>query len=282
MDQQDLFSQPMPERVGRARITDSPTSQILASASGFMDDYDYTLNPYTGCGFGCAYCYAAFFVRTAELREDWGNWVQVKSNAENELRRKRPSTTFDKKIYMSSVTDPYQPVEMKTELTRRILEILREPERRPRLVVQTRSPFVTRDLDLYKGWGPLRINMTISTDSENVRKRFEPTCPGIDRRFAAIEEVARAGIRTTVCITPMLPIENVSAFVRRIRDVGPAWVVTQPFKASNGPFAASTRTIATDIAKEYGWTLDDYHAVLVELRRMIPDLRVGKEGFVPE
>ena len=46
-----------------------------------MGEYDFTLNPYSGCGFGCTYCYAAFFARDAEKRDNWGYWVNVKENA---------------------------------------------------------------------------------------------------------------------------------------------------------------------------------------------------------
>ena len=97
-----------------------------------MDVYDYTLNPYSGCSFGCTYCYAAFFSRDTEKRDNWGYWVNVKENAV-ELLQKRLKRTPDaldgKLIYMSSVTDPYQPVERELKLTRRILEVMAEGHR---------------------------------------------------------------------------------------------------------------------------------------------------------
>ena len=113
----------------------APVRDILTRATGFMDAYDFTLNPYSGCSFGCTYCYAAFFSYSTEKRDSWGLWVDVKENAVERLRRRRGSLD-GKLIYMSSVTDPYQPIERQIELTRGLLEML--ARHRPKLVVQTR------------------------------------------------------------------------------------------------------------------------------------------------
>ena len=60
-----------PDRVGQADVTYVSTGQLLTKATGFMDAYDFTLNPYSGCSFGCTYCYAAFFSRDAAKRDTW-------------------------------------------------------------------------------------------------------------------------------------------------------------------------------------------------------------------
>ena len=126
--------QSRPARLGHATIDYKPAGAILTRATGFMDAYDFTLNPYVGCAFGCTYCYAAFFSRAsgsitgAERRDTWGQWVEVKENAIKllERRRKRLDGTL---IYMSSVTDPYQPIERKLKLTRGLLELLAKRHR---------------------------------------------------------------------------------------------------------------------------------------------------------
>ena len=69
-----------------------------------MDAYDYTLNPYSGCSYGCTYCYAAFFSRDRKKQDSWGYWVSVKENAVEKLKRRRLPLD-DQLIYMSSVTD---------------------------------------------------------------------------------------------------------------------------------------------------------------------------------
>ncbi|MCY4618545.1 MAG: radical SAM protein, partial [Chloroflexi bacterium] len=83
--------------------------QILTRGAGYLSDYDYSLNPYVGCAFGCSYCYAAFFA-PFDKQESWGDWVRVKQNAAAKLTRMRRSLE-GKTIYMSSATDPYQPIE---------------------------------------------------------------------------------------------------------------------------------------------------------------------------
>ena len=170
----------MPNRIGKTTVTYRPARDILTRTSGFIKTYDFTLNPYSGCSFGCSYCYAAFFSRDQAQQDNWGLWVNAKENAARLLDNLKPGELDGKRIYMSSVTDPYQPLEQKIELTQEILEALAD-RHRPKLVVQTRSPLVTRDIRLFqeieqKG-GRVQVNMTVTTDDEDVRKTFEPGCP---------------------------------------------------------------------------------------------------------
>lgn len=109
----DLFSDLEDDKkisIGKTEVEYKTASSILTKASGFMETYDYTLNPYSGCSFGCTYCYAAFFSRTEEKRKNWGYWIQVKENALQLLMKFRKKSLHDKTICMSSVTDPYQPI----------------------------------------------------------------------------------------------------------------------------------------------------------------------------
>jgi DNA repair photolyase len=269
----------LPPMLGGTSIGEAPGMQVLAPATGFMDDFDFTLNQYSGCAFGCSYCYAAFFVHDQWKRENWGKWVEVKVSALEQLARKR--SLQGKKIYMSSVTDPYQPIELKLELTREILQLLSEPSRQPRLVIQTRSPFVVRDVDLLKRFEHLRVNFTITTDDDSVRKRFEPGCPSNERRIQAAEECIRAGIKVGISVAPMLPLKDTVAFAQRLHNLGADRYMTQPFKASRIPFAASTRKMAMEIASDYGWTMDRANDAIQQLRRVIPETFIGKEGFGP-
>jgi len=180
-----------------------PAKSILSKASGYIGAFDYTLNPYKGCAFGCDYCYAAFFAESASRMGAWGDWVEAKENAVSLLSRLGGRIAY-KSIYMSSVTDPYQPIELKLQLTRQLLEAMLPHQ--PRLVVQTRSPFVLRDLDLLRQFKVMRVNMTVTTDDDSIRKEFEPQCPSIRQRLEAIEKVKAAGVRTGICLTPLLPV----------------------------------------------------------------------------
>lgn len=138
---------------------------VLTPATGFLRGYQFTLNPYSGCAFGCSYCYARFFAGSAARRDTWGGWVSAKENAPTLLARECASGRLRSgdSVYMSSVTDPYQPAEARLRITRELLEVLLAYDMQPRLTVQTRSPLVTRDIDLIQRFEYVRVNMTIST-----------------------------------------------------------------------------------------------------------------------
>ena len=310
------------ERVGAADIAFADSSQILTKATGFMGEYDFTLNPYSGCGFGCTYCYAAFFARDAELRDNWGYWVKVKQNAVDLLTRPRQQAKLDgARIYMSSVTDAYQPTERQLNLTRQLLEIMAYGETRqdeaeaqadmfaeptpmpysgsghsPKLVVQTRSPDVTRDIDLFQqieaNGGRVQVNMTVTTDNENVRKTFEPSCPANQVRIDAIQQVHEAGVQACVTLTPLIWADDPYSFANRLLETGVERFIIQPFKFTGGKFVAQTRDGALQlmaellecqahpkvIERDY---MKRYRAALAVFRETLPQLGEEKDGFAP-
>src|SRR3990172_8558175 len=175
--------------VGRRSVQHIDSKTILPPTSGFMSQYKFTLNPYGGCAFGCEYCYARSFAPSSEQRETWGRWVLVKTNARELIAKACRSGVLNSgdAVYMSSVTDPYQPVERHLGLTRTVLKAILDSGVQPRLTIQTRSPLVTRDIDLFQRFERLRVNVTITTDSEDVRRRYEPRCPPISARIDASE-----------------------------------------------------------------------------------------------
>jgi DNA repair photolyase len=279
----DLFSQ-IPDNkkasIGNCKVVYKNASSILTEAKGFMGGYDYTLNPYSGCSFGCTYCYAAFFSQTDEQRLNWGDWVNVKENALQLLIKFRKKQLRDKAVYMSSVTDPYQPIERELGLTRSLLKELLDFHQ-PRLVIQTRSPIATRDIDLFQQFNFIQVNMTITTDSEAVRKVFEPLCPSNSSRLKAIKEINNSGVNTCITMTPLLPIENPDDFAKKLLDTGIKKFIIQPFHADKGKFIASTGEKARQLIAEMNWTMDKYQNVLDVIQKYIPEIGIGKEGFKP-
>jgi DNA repair photolyase len=135
-------------------------------------------------------------------REPWGEFVDVKVNAPDllrqEIKRKKKGG-----VWVSGVCDPYQPLEAKYKITRKCLEIL-IGNNWP-ITVQTRSPLVTRDIDLLKAANDIEVGMTISTLDDRIRQLFEPHAPSIKSRIKALDELHRAGIRTFAMIAPLLP-----------------------------------------------------------------------------
>lgn len=283
-------------REGQRPVAFKPTSQILTKCTGFLSAYDFALNPYSGCTFGCTYCYAAFFARSVEKRDNWGNWVQVKENAVEILRRPRQRAKLDgARIYMSSVTDPYQPIERKLQLTRGLLEIMADGHT-PKLVVQTRSPDVARDIDLFQriesNGGRVQVNMTVTTDDESVRKAFEPSCPANHQRIDAIQRVHEAGVQACVTLTPLLWCADPRAFAERLRQTGIRRFIIQSFHFGKGGsrFVANTRGDALDLmARKLDCPIDAverkylerYEQTRTVLADALPALGEGKAGFAP-
>ncbi|MYB21267.1 MAG: radical SAM protein [Chloroflexi bacterium] len=240
-----------PATQGNADVIYADASAILARPTGRLADLDFVINPYQGCTFACTYCYAAFFVPEEEQRERWGQWVRVKTNAIAKLRNSRQDLR-GKTVLMSSATDPYQPIEAKLELTRSLLPLL--ADRGANLAVLSRSPLVTRDIDLFKTFERINITLSITTDDDEVRKRFEPQCASIDRRFAALRELNEAGFRTRLNVAPLLPLADPQSFAERILETGVSRVHINTFHEASGPFASGTRRPALAIADELGWT----------------------------
>jgi DNA repair photolyase len=167
----------------------------------------YCLNPYVGCAHGCVYCYATFMKRYTGHTEPWGSFVDIKENAVEVLRRQLRRAGRGR-VMLSSVTDPYQPVEARERLTRRCLEALLE--RQFPVDVLTKSPLVLRDLDLMKEFHDVAVGLTITTDEEKIRKAFEPHAPPIAARLEALRALHEAGIETYVFVGPLLPMDPVS------------------------------------------------------------------------
>lgn len=279
--------------IGETEICYVPAREILTRATGFMGEYDFTLNPYSGCSFGCTYCYAAFFSRDVERRDSWGYWVDVKENAVELMAKRKAGSLDGKLIYMSSVTDPYQPVDRELKLTRGILEIMAE-RHKPRLVVQTRSPDVVRDCDLFKAietsGGRVQVNMTVTTDDEDIRRTFEPFCPSNMARLQAIGEVQKEGIDTCITMTPLLMVTSPYAFADALIETGVQKFIAQPFHFQRGKFLAGTREKAFELmAEKLGCDqesfrveyLEHYQMVFGVLQDMLPELGEGKDGFSP-
>ena len=254
-------------------------TQILTPGTGYLSEYDYSLNPYVGCAFGCSHCYAAFFA-PPDLQQSWGDWVRVKQNATAKLSRVRRPLA-NKTIYLSSATDPYQPIERRLKLTRSLLPIL--AERGARLVVQTRSPLVTRDINLLSQFNEVCVNLSITTDSEAVRRAFEPRNPPIPRRLRAAKQLAEAGIPVAITKTPLLPLEDANRFAAAVASTGAHRFAVEEFTESAGHFRAGTGEQARHVAERLGWNADSYREARdILVNALSPHIREGADGFSPD
>ncbi|MGH7774050.1 MAG: PA0069 family radical SAM protein [Candidatus Binatia bacterium] len=195
----------------------SPRTQFLADSSKSIIAYndspdvgfDASINPYRGCEHGCVYCYARptheYLGFSAGL--DFETKIMVKRQAPEILRRELSDPKWQPKIVaMSGVTDCYQPVEKKLQLTRRCLEALLE-FRNP-VVIVTKNFLVTRDIDLLSELARYQcaaVCISLTTLDPKLTAVMEPRTSRPARRLAAISALSQANIPVGFLLAPMIP-----------------------------------------------------------------------------
>ncbi|RKN84112.1 SPL family radical SAM protein [Paenibacillus ginsengarvi] len=261
---------------------------LLNPASGYLTGYSHTLNPYAGCQYGCSYCYVRKMPVALFRREPWGEWVDAKIGSAQLLakelakeKRKGPVT-----IFMSSSTDPYQPLEASEQITRSFLEaMVSDPP--DFLFVQTRSPLVTRDIDLLLALKDrLRISMTVETDLESVRKAFTPSAPPVAGRLAALRKLAEAGLPTQAAVSPVLP--SSPAFAEIVAGVTDR-VCIDDFFMGDGSLGRRTETLGIRaIFEEMGfgdwYDRKRYLDIVSAFEAYLPPkrIKISQAGFLPD
>ncbi len=184
------------------RVREIRAKSILAKSK--IPGVDFCVNPYVGCAHACCYCYARFMKRFTGHDEPWGDFVDVKVNAV-ELLRKRLASIRNKEghVLVGSVTDAYQPLERKYELTR---GILRELAASPfDVTVLTKSDLVTRDVDVLAECERCEVEFSITGVDEDVAAALEPGAASPARRLAALKVLHESGVATRVFVSPILP-----------------------------------------------------------------------------
>jgi len=239
---------------------------LTKQKGGFLTEgaypFTHSMSAAVGCGFGhlyCgAYCYAQKFPNWLYNRaqgEAWGDAVILKENAPEllaeELARaiNRPAM----RIFMSSVTDPYQPIERKVRLTRRLLQVFAQFPDLDLLVIQTRSPSVQDDLALIATIPYAYLSMTLETDRADLP--YGPNAAHVRGRLKAVRAAADAGIPTQITVSPTLPYtEN---FAQVLANSGAKRFVVDTFIAGDG--SKGHRTAESPFAEQvdYDWRDDD-------------------------
>ena len=171
--------------------------------------FEASLNPYRGCEHGCIYCYARptheYLGLSAGL--DFETRIFAKLEARQLLREELAASSWKPQtLAMSGVTDPYQPIERRLQLTRGCLEVLAE-FRNPVAVI-TKNHLVTRDIDLLERLAEnnaAAVFLSITTLDADLAGKLEPRASRPERRLAAIETFAKSGIPTGVMVAPVIP-----------------------------------------------------------------------------
>jgi len=161
---------------------------------------DYSLNPYRGCEHNCAYCYAPNVLKIK--RENWGNFIDVKANIplvlSKEIKNKERGV-----VGISTVTDPYQPIEKKYKLTLYCLEQLLKYDFP--ISIQTKSSLVVRDINMVSKFSDAEVIMSITTLDDNERKLLEPYSSPVEKRLDVLRKYADVGVQTSIFFGPIYP-----------------------------------------------------------------------------
>lgn len=260
---------------------------LLNKGTGFLSGYSHSLNPYTGCTFGCSYCYVRQMPVSTFRKAEWGTWVDIKKDAASIFQKeyRRAKSRGPVTIFMSSSTDPYQPIEHTELVTRSLLEaMVSDPP--DFLFVQTRSPLVRRDIDLFLRLGDkVRVSMTVETDREDIRKHFSPNAPPIQARLKTLQLLKEAGVPTQATIAPMLPSSE--DFAKTLRPLVNRVCVDDYFMG-DGSGGKRTRNLGIEamykqLDLEEWYQPSAYKIVYERLKKVFSEdqLYISKAGFEP-
>jgi DNA repair photolyase len=225
-------------------------SRALTPTGGFLSGFAYSLNPYVGCAFGdaggCPFCYVRALPVARAGEGPWGSWVIAKANLAEllatELKALERAGKLDRAtIFMSSATDPYQGLERRLQLSRAALELFTRFTPR-RVLLQTRSPLVERDLDLLKRLGSnVIVSITLETDDDSVRRALTPTSPSVARRLEVARRMREAGVFVQLAIAPMMP--NHPERFAELADAAADRVVVDTYFAGDGSCGRRSRAL---------------------------------------
>lgn len=270
--------------MGRTRVFPRDARRALTPTGGYLAGFTHSLQPYAGCQFSCRYCYVRELAvqRANPFGLAWGAWIAPKRGIGERLRREAArGATRGARIFCSSATDPYVPLERRLGLTRACLEVL-AAHPPALLVVQTRSPFVVRDADLLSRIPTAIASVTVGTDDDRVRRLLEPDAPGIDLRIETLARLRAAGVATQAAVSPLLPCDP-ERLARRLEPVALRVVVDDFFRGDGAGGRRSRAALARLREHGYGaWAEPGYaDEAIAVFRRVFGPERVGvsAEGF---
>ena len=189
--------------------------------------FSYSMNPYQGCEHGCIYCYARntheYWGYSAGL--DFERKILYKANAPELLEKKLRSKSWQPQdIMFSGNTDCYQPIEKKLEITRKMLQVLLKLKHPASMI--TKNSLILRDLDVLKEMAALnlvRVSISITSLSEEVRKVVEPRTASIRKRLETVQILSENGIPVNVMMAPIIPSINsheILPLVKKVSELG--------------------------------------------------------------
>src|SRR5262245_50342321 len=171
--------------------------------------FQWTVNPYRGCAMGCRYCYATYtheFMGIA-TPEEFHSTVYVKTGAPETARTLAVAARRGERIALGTATDPYQPGEAESKVTRRFLEMAAQ-WRHLHLGITTKGALVLRDLDLLRrihARSELSVHVSLISSRAELLREIEPWAPPPEVRVEVMRRLREAGIETRLGLAPILP-----------------------------------------------------------------------------
>jgi DNA repair photolyase len=235
--------------------------------------FDRSINPYRGCEHGCIYCFArpthAYHGLSSGL--DFETRLFVKPDAPELLARELAADGYQPKIIaMGTNTDPYQPIERKWRVTRRILEVLRDANHPVGIV--TKSGLVTRDIDILSEMATknlVKVALSITTLDHRLARAMEPRAATPGRRLQTIRSLANAGIPTAVMVAPIIPAINDSEIERILDAAADAGALEAGYVMLRLPFEIK------DLFRE--WLREHFPNKYNHVISLVRDLHGGKD-----
>jgi len=206
-------------------VTEERARKIITRNESPDIGFDRSINPYRGCEHGCIYCFArpthAYQGLSPGL--DFESRLFVKPDAAELLIRELSDPAYKPRVIaMGTNTDPYQPIEKKWQVTRRILEVLRDAGHPVGIV--TKSALITRDIDILADMAKrnlAKVALSVTTLDRKLARAMEPRAATPQRRLATIRALSLAGIPTAVMVAPIIPAIN-DAEIERVLDAASA------------------------------------------------------------
>lgn len=263
------------------KIKEIKTKSALTKSN--LPEVDYCLNPYIGCAHGCIYCYARFMRRfTGHNKDVWGQFVDVKVNIAELLKKELTKNPKLGAILLGSVTDAYQPVEKKYGITKAILEVLVHYQYP--LSILTKSDLVLRDIDILTRISNCEVGLTITSLDKKYSKVIEPLAVSPDRRLEALSRLHKAGIKTYAFIGPVLPgITDLTEMLARLAG-NVDFVMIESLNQRFGDWDNFIKTISSafpDFLASYqkGFSKQYWDEVEQTARRLCEQNKIELKGF---
>jgi DNA repair photolyase len=203
---------PSLEAKRRVEYFELPTRRYISKCGSARMPFQWMINPYRGCEFGCKYCYARYTHEFMELRDpvDFETRIFVKRFDASAFAAELRALPSGETIAIGTATDPYQPAERRFRVTRAMLEALARTSGF-RVGLITKSDLIVRDADVFQEIARrhyLTLVITITTLDRELAGRMEPLAPRPDLRLAALRKLRAAGLRVAVNVAPILPLIN--------------------------------------------------------------------------